>query len=745
MTENKSEIIDLDILGMSCVNCARNIQTYISKLSGINSISLNFGAEVAHIDYCPDVISLDEIKAAVRKLGYDVAEDDEEDKLEEERAKSLRTLKIKIVTAIVLSVIVMAISMSGHFSALSFMSLPMDIEMPILFILSTIIIFYCGSKFLKGAYQAAKNKTSDMNTLITLGTFSSYIYSTVVLANHLFHLNITSLNGTHEVYFETSAMIITFILMGNYLEAAMKVKTNSSIKKLKQLQSKFVNVIRDGNEIQIPLKKVKVDDIVIIRAGDKVPVDGEITEGECIVDESALTGESMPVEKSDGDELRSGTVVINGYVKLIAKKVGKDTTLSKIIGLVKEASNSKPQIQRLADKISAIFVPLVVGIAIVTFLIWLLVTKEPFDKSLLFGVSVLIVACPCALGLASPIAVIIGVGRAAENGILFNNVEAIEKLNKIDTICFDKTGTITTGKMKIKNIISLNGISENELMRYAFSIERFSNHPIAKSINAYSQELDLNLISDVREISDESGMGISGIVNDKKVIIGNEKMMKKQGIGILPAEIKDKSDMLLVSIENKLVGIIEFEDTIREDTKEVVRKLKNRNLGLYMISGDNETVTKKIADEIGIENYSYRTMPEDKEKIISRLQSEGKNVAMVGDGINDAPALARANVGIAIGTGTDIAIDTADAILVQGNLKNILKAINMSAHTVRIIKQNIFWAFFYNALAIPLAAGILAPVGIVISPVMSAMLMAFSDVVTVVGNSLRLKNVNIEK
>lgn len=745
MIDKKTEVADLDILGMSCVNCAKSIQTYISKLNGINSISLNYGAEVAHIDYVPDEISLDEIKSTVRKLGYDVAEDDDEEALEAEKAKSLKTLRIKIITAIVLSVIVMAISMHEHFSFLGFLAMPMTTGMSILFLLSTVIIFYCGSKFLNGAIKAAKNKTSDMNTLISLGIFSSYIYSTVVLANHLLHLNIVSLNHAHEVYFETSAMIVTFILMGNYLEASMKARTNSSIKKLKQLQSKFVHIIRDGNEIQVPLKKVKVKDIVIIRAGDKVPVDGDISEGSCIVDESALTGESMPAEKSEGDELKSGTVVINGFVKLSAQKVGKDTTLSKIIGLVKEASNSKPKIQRLADKISAIFVPVVVGVAIATFLIWLLVMDYPFDRSLLFAVSVLIVACPCALGLASPIAVIIGVGRSAENGILFNNVEAIEKLNKIDTICFDKTGTVTTGAMKIKNIEALNGISKDEIVKYAFSIEKFSNHPIAKSISNYSKSRNIELISEVRDISNENGMGISGYVQDKMVIIGNEKMMTGKGIDIAALKYNDKSGMLLVSIDNKLSGIIEFEDTIRDDTKEEVAKLKDRNLGLYMISGDNETVTKKIADEIGIEKYSYKTMPEDKEKIISKLQSEGKNVAMIGDGINDAPALARANVGMAIGTGTDIAIDTADAILVKGDLKNIIRAINMSGHTVRIIKQNIFWAFFYNALAIPLAAGILAPVGIVVSPVMSAMLMAFSDVVTVVGNSLRLKTFNINK
>ncbi len=744
MTDKETKTVDLDILGMSCANCANSIQTYISNQKGVNSINLNFGTEVAHINFIPEVISLDEIKADIRKLGYDVADEEDEDNTELEKAKSLRKLKYKIYTAITLSIIVIAISMSGHVSFLSFASMPMDISMPILFILTSIIIFYPGMKFIKGAYQALKNKTSDMNTLITLGTFASYIYSTVIMANHLFQLNITSLNSTHEVYFETAAMIVTFILIGNYLEAVMKSKTHTSINKLKQLQSKFVNVIRDGQEIQIPLKKVKVGDTVIIRAGDKISIDGKISEGECIVNESAMTGESMPVEKSVNDKLISGTVLINGYVKLIARKVGKDTTLSKIIDLVKEASNSKPQIQRLADKISAVFVPVVVGIAILTFLIWYVIVGNAFDKSLLFAVSVLIIACPCALGLASPIAVVIGVGRAAENGILFNNVEAIEKLDKIDTICFDKTGTITTGSMNIKNIEVIDGVSKNELMKYAFSIEKYSNHPIAKSINDYSDSLNLDLFNEVKNVTNEGGMGISGYVNDKEVLIGNEKLMTKKGINIPNTNGDFRANHLFVSIDNKLAGIIEFEDSIRDDSKNEVKKLKDRNLNLYMISGDNEYVTKTIADEIGIENYSSKTMPEDKEKIISSLQENGHNVAMVGDGINDAPALARANVGIAIGTGTDIAIDSADAILVKGNLKNISKAINMSRYTVRIIKQNIFWAFFYNALAIPLAAGVLAPIGIIISPVLAAMLMAFSDVVTVVGNSLRLKYINIE-
>ena len=464
----------------------------------------------------------------------------------------------------------------------------------------------------------------------------------------------------------------------------------------------------------------------------------------CVVDESAMTGESMPIEKKKGDELISGTILKNGMVKLIAEKVGKDTTLSRIISLVKEASNSKPKIQRLADKISAIFVPSVVSVAVITFLIWFIIMKVPMDKSLLYAVSVLIIACPCALGLASPLAVVIGVGRAAENGILFNNVEAIEKMNKIDTLCFDKTGTITTGEMQIKNIQTFEGFDSNKMMEYVFSVEKYSNHPIAKSIYNYCFEQNINIYDDIKELKETGGTGISAIVMEKEVIIGNENIIKERNIKIPGDNVPNNGKTLYVSIGGELKGIIEFEDNIKPESGETIKRFKSMGYDIYMISGDSKENTSAIAREIGIDNFSYKTLPEQKERIITDLQEKKKNVAMIGDGINDAPSLAKANVGIAIGTGQDIAIDSADVILVKGELTSIIKAINISSKTVSIIKQNIFWAFFYNIIAIPLAAGILSPVGIIVSPVMASMFMAFSDVVTVIGNSLRLKNVKID-
>ena len=736
------ETIELDVTGMECVNCASSIKTYLEKLNGIHNVEINFTSEVANVSFNPNVLGKKEIVSDIRKLGYDVIENDDDDEIEKIKNQKLKSEKYNIFIASALTVIIMIISMSGH-TGFYDLQIPNNVTLSLLFILTSIVVFKTGKKFIVGAYKSAKIFKSDMNTLISLGVLSSYIYSSVIAFNHLFGFNISILRNSHEVYFETSAMIITLILIGNYLESVLKSKTQTSIKKLKELQAKFVSVIRNGEEMTLPFNKVRVNDIVIVKSGDKIPVDGSITEGFCVIDESAMTGESVPIEKQKDDKLISGTLVKNGFAKMKAEKVGKDTMLSKIISLVKEASNSKPQIQRLADKISSIFVPIVVSISVITFIIWYVFIGKQFDESLLYAVSVLVIACPCALGLASPMAVVIGVGRAAENGILFNNVEAIEKLNKIDTICFDKTGTITTGEMVLKNTIPYNQMDKNEILKYAFSIEKYSNHPVAKSIYNYSVANNIDIFENVTDIVNSDGLGITGIVNNKKVLIGSAKFMNESKINGFEIENEKNNKNLFISIDDAITAAFEFEDKIKENAKEVLDKLKLNNLELYLISGDNEETTQKVAKELNIENFSFKTMPDEKEKIISDLQSKNKNVAMIGDGINDAPSLARANVGIAIGTGQDIAIDSADLILVKGDLANVLRSIRISEKTVSIIKQNIFWAFFYNAITIPAAAGILAPFGIVISPVLAAMFMAFSDVITVMINSLRLKYVNI--
>lgn len=737
------EAVSLDVTGMDCVNCANSIKTYLEKLNGIHNVDVNFTSEVANVSYNPNVIGVKEIVSDIRKLGYDVIEEDDEEEIDKIKKYNLSVERNNIITSALLTGVIMFISMSGH--GLYDLKFSMNFSLILQTLLTSYVVFVNGKKFLSGAYNSAKILKSDMNTLVSLGVLSSYVYSLVISANHVLNLNLNALRNSHEVYFETSAMIITLILVGNYLESVLKSKTQTSIKKLKELQAKFVNVIRNGEDMLVPFKKVRKNDVVIIRSGDKVPVDGIILEGFCVVDESAMTGESVMIEKKSSDRLISGTLVKNGFVKMKAEKVGNDTTLSKIIALVKEASNSKPQIQRLADKISSIFVPVVVSISVITFIVWYLIVDVPFDESLLFAVSVLVIACPCALGLASPMAVVIGVGRAAENGILFNNVEAIEKLNKIDTICFDKTGTVTTGEMHLKYIKTYNGTTEDDLLKHVFTIEKYSNHPIAKSIFNYCVEKQIDIFDNVENILNEDGMGISGIIDGKTVLIGSKSLLDKYNINHKDIITDNNGKNLFVSIDNNLVGELGFEDRIKDDAKDILSRFKSKSISMFLISGDSEETTKQVASDLNLENYSFRTMPEEKEKIISKLQSEGKNVAMVGDGINDAPSLARANVGIAVGTGQDIAIDSADVILVKGDLKSLVRSVNISAKTVSIIKQNIFWAFFYNALTIPAAAGILAPFGITISPVLAAMFMALSDIITVMINSLRLKYVNINE
>lgn len=741
----EEEVFEFDVIGMDCVSCANSIRSYLEKKPGIINVEVNFASESGEVRYFPDKITRDTIKKDIKNLGYDVISEDEEYESEQMKRQSIRKQRNKIITSVILSLLIMAISMKEHVPVFNLIPLSENLSLILLFVFTSIVIFWCGDKFIKGAYSALKARTSDMNTLITLGSLSSYVYSLIIGANIIFALGITSLTGSREVYFETAAMIITFILIGNYLEMVLKSKTQSSIKKLKDLQSKVVNVIREGHEIFIPFKKVRLNDIVLVRTGDKIPVDGIILEGFCVVDESAMTGESLPIEKRSGDNLLSGTVLKNGFVKMKAEKVGKDTMLSKVISLVKDASNKKPKIQKLADKISSIFVPIVIIISLLTFLVWYLIIGEAFDKSLLFAVSVLIIACPCALGLASPIAIVIGVGRAAENGILFNNVDAIENLTKADTICFDKTGTLTTGEMKVKNVYVTNDMTKNELMKYVYSVEKLSTHPIANSIVNYGIDNNITREMKVEDFRNESGFGVSAKIYNKNILIGSESFLKNKNISFAGVLIKTNNNNLFVSIDNEIAGIIEIEDSIKEEAKDVVKKLKADKFELFMISGDNESAAKKTADELQIKNYSFRTLPDEKEKIISKLQSENKNVVMIGDGINDAPSLAGANVGIAMGKGQDIAIDAADIIFVKDDLNNIIKSLKLSGKTVSIIKQNFFWAFFYNIVAIPFAAGVFAPLGIIISPVMAAMVMAFSDVITVIGNSMRLKYFKLDK
>ncbi|MBK6506284.1 MAG: cadmium-translocating P-type ATPase [Ignavibacteria bacterium] len=737
------ELYEFDVIGMNCSGCAQSIKSYLEKTKGVNSVEVNFTSEICGVTYRPAQISRSEIKKHVESLGFGVSSDDDEYETDIKRKKSLNLLRLKIYVSAILSLIIMFLSMKDHFN-IPFIHLPEKAVLIILFALTSVVIFWCGEKFIRGTYNSLKSRKFDMNTLISLGSLSSFFYSTAIAANTVFDLKIEAFNSNKEVYFETAAMIVTFILIGNYLETVLKTKTQSSVKKLKDLQAKVVNIIRDGNELFVPFKKVKLTDIVIVKTGDKIPVDGPLIEGFGVVDESAMTGESLPIEKSIGDFLISGTVLKNGFLKMTAEKVGDDTMLSRIIALVKDASAQKPKIQKLADKISAVFVPVVILISIVTFAVWYFALNTPFDKSLLFAVSVLIIACPCALGLASPIAIVLGVGRAAENGILFNNIDGIENLMKVNTMCFDKTGTLTTGVINVKNVYVFNGYTRDQILKMIYSLEKHSSHPIAKSIVKYSLDNNITSSFEVKDFITETGLGVSALVNDKRVTVGNEEFLKKNNVSFSNIIFEASKSNLFVAINGEISGVVEIDDELKENAASVIKKLKKKGIDIFMISGDNDSAARRVAIELEIEDYSSRTLPDEKEKIVTALQSKSRNVGMVGDGINDAPSLAKANVGIAVGTGQDIAIDSADVILVKDDLNNLLKAINISKKTVTVIKENFFWAFFYNALAIPIAAGVFVPFGIVIGPVMAAMLMAFSDVVTVLGNSLRLKYVKID-
>jgi len=728
LPDNDCSYIELDIEGMDCPSCAMKIERRLNKLDGIQNAKVDLANETAGIYVQHNGPQLSFIKNEIDKLGYKAIEQesDEEDlQAETEKAKARSLFKKKIITSISLSVVIVILGMAEHIASLAF--IPMEIANWISLPLSTIVVFWSGSKFIKGFLADIRARSAGMDSLIAIGTLSAYFYSIVIL---LF----PSVSGEHHqvVYFESAAMIITFILLGNYLEFNLKNKTHYAIKELTELQAKKALVIRNGSELEVPVKKVKVGDIVLVKPGERIPVDGIISEGSSSIDEAMMTGESLPVEKRTGEKVLGGTLNLNSFLKISTSNAVKDSLLSKIILMVKDAQKSKPKIQRIADKVSAVFVPVVIVIAVVTFFAWFSYAGESLSYSLLKAVAVLIIACPCALGLATPIAIVLGVGKAAEHKILFNNAEAIENVNKIDTILFDKTGTLTYGRFEIKKIISLGNVPENEILKLAASIEQYSEHPIAKAITAHYKSSN-GALYNVTGFSSTAGIGVKGIIDGNEYSIGGANM-NKNGV---PAR------NIIVYKNSSAIGEIELSDMLKKNSKTVLSRLKDAKLKIAMITGDNSSAAKEIADELGINEYKAQVLPDKKQEYVYDLQKNGAKVAMVGDGINDAPALSAADLGIAIGTGQDIAIHSADVILVKGDLENILALFKISRKTIKVIKQNIFWAFFYNAAAIPVAAGVFAGLGVNITPVMASMIMALSDVVTVLLNSLRLKYLKI--
>lgn len=735
------ERLTIPVRGMRCASCAAGIERALHGVDGVTEAQVNFATEKATVSYVPGMVEPGELRAAIRQAGYEPLTSEMEsgpDREQEARAVEIRTLTRKFAVSVVLSLLVFFGSM-GLFAAW----VPAWLRHPlILFALATPVQFWVGWPFYQGCWSALRHKTADMNTLIALGTSSAYVYSTAVtfLPAVFTRLGV----GTH-VYYDTAVMIITLILLGRLLEARARGQTSAAIRTLMGLRAATARVVRQDGEEDIPVEDVQIGDVILVRPGEKVPVDGTVLSGTATLDESMLTGESLPIDKAPGDDVFGATLNTTGSFTMRATRVGRETMLAHIIRLVEEAQGSKAPIQRLADYVASIFVPTVLGIAAVTFVVWAIFGPPPaLTFAVLNFVGVLIIACPCALGLATPTAIMVGTGKGAEHGVLFKRSASLETTHKLQTIVLDKTGTLTQGKPVVTDVVPHNGVPADEVLRIAASAERHSEHPLGNAIveAAYAQELQLD---DVRDFAALPGHGIRTHVGTATVLIGNYKLMQDESIplGKLPeAAIQlanDGKTPMFVAIDGHGAGIVAVADTLKPHATEAVASLRQLGLEVVMLTGDNARTANAIGRELGIDRVLADVLPEDKAAHIATLQAEGKRVAMVGDGINDAPALAQADVGIAIGTGTDVAMETADCTLMTGDVRGVVTAMQLSHRTMRTIKQNLFWAFIYNTLGIPIAAGVLYPFfGILLNPIFAAAAMAMSSV-SVVSNSLRLR------
>lgn len=733
----------VSIGGMTCAACVRRVEQALKTVPGVKDASVNLAASSATVIHSPDLSVLHALQEKIADTGYEflgVRGEGTEDPVEEARKQELKDLKTRLIVGAVLSVIVFVGSMPRLFPFVTAIS--DQARLLILLVLTTPVVFWVGSRFFIGAFKAARQRTTDMNTLVALGALSAYLYSSAVT---FFPQFFEAAGITPHAYFDGAAMIVTLILLGRYLEARAKGRTSTAIKKLMGLRPKTARVIMDNEEVDIPVEMVEEGTLIVVRPGEQIPTDGVVQSGVSSVDEAMLTGESMPVGKEVGSEVYGGTLNRSGSFTFRATKVGAETALAQIIRLVEEAQGSKAPIQRVADKVASIFVPVVIGIAALTFVVWYVLVPDPlFSRALLNFVSVLIIACPCAMGLATPTAVMVGTGVGAEKGILIKGGESLEKAYKLTTVVFDKTGTLTRGEPEVTEVRSTDDETPKNVLQLAVSIEAVSEHPLGQAIVAKGREEGVSVLP-VEDFEALSGFGVRGTVGGKKVLLGNQRLMESEGVFMngLDAQAQEISDhgrtTIFVAEADKVVGILGLSDSPRESARETVQALQKMGLHVAMITGDNEKTARAVGREVGIDTFLAEVLPGDKANEIRRLQDQGHVVAMVGDGINDAPALTAADIGIAIGAGTDVAMEAGDITLIKDDLGLVPSAITLSFQTMRVIKQNLFWAFFYNSLGIPVAAGVLYPFfGILLSPVFAAAAMAMSSV-SVVSNSLRLK------